>query len=51
MFVGNRGNRTGTFACVDDEFLPKGEYVVATLIYKDEQGKEKRYRAKLTSRC
>jgi len=51
VFVGNRGDRTGTFTCVDDEFLPEGEYPVATLIYQDGDGKERRVHVKLTERC
>ena len=51
VFVGNRGSRTGAFTCVDDQFLPAGEYVLATLLYRDGRGKRQRYQAKLTSRC
>lgn len=51
VFVGNRGDRTGAFLCVDDEFLPADEYVQATLIYRDQADKERRVRVKLTERC
>ena len=51
VFIGNRGSRTGAFCCVDDSFLPVGEYPVATLIYHDQTGKEHRHRVKLTERC
>ena len=33
------------------KFMPKDEYVLATLIYKAKDGKRKRYQVKLTSRC
>jgi hypothetical protein len=51
VFVGNRGDRRGAFTCVDDGFLPKNEFVLAELRYVDGAGKEKRWLAKLTSRC
>mgnify|MGYP001420635178 CR=1 FL=1 len=51
VFVGNRGDRRGTFVCVDDKFLEPAEYVDATLIYADTSGKEQRYHVKLTERC
>ena len=51
VFVGNRGDRTGAFTCVDDEFLPDDEYPVATLIYRDRNDEEQQLRAKLTRRC
>ena len=51
VFVGNRGDRTGAFLCVDQKFLDKDEYVLATLLYLDADGKEQRYRVKLTERC
>ena len=51
VFVGNRGDRTGAFACVDQEFLAASEYVQATLIYRDTAGKERRSLVDLTKRC
>jgi len=51
VFVGNRGSAKGQFSTVDDKFLPKDEYVLATLIYTDERGREQRYEAKLKERC
>jgi len=51
VFVGNRGSRRGAFTCVDDKFLPSGEYVLATLLYETTDGKRARYQAKLTERC
>jgi hypothetical protein len=51
VFIGNRGDRTGAFTCVDDKFLPKDGYVLATLVYTATDGKRKRYQVKLTSRC
>ena len=51
VFVGARGSRTGAFSCGDDKFLPKGEHVVATLIYTDEEGDQQRVRTKLAERC
>jgi len=51
VFVGHRGSRRGAFCSSDDKFLPAGEYVAATLIYTDVDGKRKRFQAKLTERC
>ena len=51
VFVGNRGSAKGQFSTVDDKFLPKREYVLATLIYTDTSGREQRYEAKLEERC
>ncbi len=51
VFVGNRGSQQGTFSCVDDKFLPPGEFVVATLICRVEGGKEERVRNELAERC
>jgi hypothetical protein len=51
VFLGNRGDRTGAFTCVDDKFLPKDEFVVAELRYRDGQGKERRAIAELKERC
>ncbi len=53
VFVGNMGDRPGTFSCVDDTFLPRdgNHYVVATLIYKDRQGQQREARYDLKQRC
>lgn len=51
VFVGNRGDRTGAFSAVDDEFLPKGEYAVATLHYTGADGEPATARFELKERC
>ena len=51
VFVGNRGDRVGAFSAVDDKFLPKGEYVVATLHYTDGSGKPAQAQFDLRERC
>lgn len=51
VFIGNRGSETGQFSCVDDEFLPSGEYPVATLLYHDAGGVQHEVHAVLTRRC
>lgn len=51
VFVGNRGDRTGAFFCVDDKFVAIKDSPTATLIYEDEGGKKRRHHVKLTSRC
>ena len=51
VFVGNRGDRTGTFSTVNDRFLPKGADPEATLICTDMNGKERRIRWTLSRRC
>ncbi|HEX6813736.1 MAG TPA: hypothetical protein VF384_19100 [Planctomycetota bacterium] len=51
VFVGNRGDRTGAFAAVDDKFLPPGEYAIATLHYTDGAGKPAQAQFELRERC
>lgn len=51
VFVGNRGDRVGAFSAVDDEFLPEGELVVATLQYRDRAGKPATARFELKQKC
>lgn len=51
VFVGNRGDRVGAFAAVDDEFLPPGEFAVATLHYRGKDGKPRTARFELKERC
>jgi hypothetical protein len=51
VFVGNRGDRVGAFAAVDDKFLPKGEVVLATLHYTTRAGKAATAHYELPERC
>jgi hypothetical protein len=51
VFLGNRGDRTGAFTCVNDKFLASDEFVEATLLYVDRDGKQQRVLAKLRERC
>lgn len=51
VFVGNRGDRTGTFSTVDDEFLPAGDHAIATLHYIDGKGEPATARFELKQRC
>lgn len=51
VFVGNCGDRVGAFAAVDDEFLPAGEFAVATLHYKKKDGKAATAKYELKERC
>lgn len=51
VFIGNRGDRTGAFTCVDDKFLAAGERVLVQLVCKDAAGKERRLTAELAERC
>jgi len=51
VFMGNAGEGQGAFCAVDDKFLPPGDYVVATLIYRDQSGAEKQERFDLKERC
>lgn len=51
VFVGQRGGSRGSFSSVDDKFLPEGQFVQATLFYKNKRGKEERVQALLTARC
>jgi hypothetical protein len=51
VFVGNRGDRTGAFSAVDDEFLPAGEFAIATLHYRDQAGQPATQRFELRERC
>jgi hypothetical protein len=51
VFLGHRGHGTNTFCAVPDTFLPKQVPVLATLIYRDINGKEKRAQSELRERC
>ena len=51
VFVGNSGDRRGTFSAVDDKFLPAGEAPIATLLWTDAGGKPQRTKCALPERC
>jgi hypothetical protein len=51
VFMGNLGEGQGAFCAVDQEFLPKSDYVVATLIYQTASGAEKQEKFNLKERC
>jgi hypothetical protein len=51
VFMGNMGDGPGAFCAVSDEFLPAGEYVVATLIYHEKSGAAKQEQYDLKKRC
>ena len=51
VFLGHRGHGKNTFCAVPDTFLPRSVPVLATLIYKDADGKEQRARSELKERC
>jgi hypothetical protein len=51
VFVGHPGHGRNTFCAVPDTFLPPKVAVLATLIYKDRDGKERRARSELRERC
>jgi hypothetical protein len=51
VFIGNRGDRTGAFSCVDETFLPEGESVLVQLVCKDATGKERKLTAELKDRA
>jgi len=51
VFLGHRGHGRNTFCAVPDTFLLKEVPVLATLIYKDTGGKERRVRSELRERC
>lgn len=51
VFVGNQGDRTGAFSAVDDAFVPVADSPVATLIWRDDAGKEHRTKWELKERC
>lgn len=51
VFVGARGSLQGAFSCGDQKLLPEDEYVLATLIYTNEDDEEKRVQCKLRERC
>jgi len=51
VFLGNVGLGPGTFSCVDDKFLPPDDYVVGTLLYKDQSGARQSLRFDMKRRC
>ena len=51
VFLGHRGHGRNTFCAVPDTFLPKAVPVVATLLYTDNDGKERRAQSELRERC
>ena len=51
VFLGRRGCGPNTFCAVPDTFLPKHVPVLAELIYRDKEGKEKRAQSELRERC
>ena len=51
VFLGHPGVGPNTFCAVTQEFLPPGVPVLATLIYKDGEGKERRCQSQLRERC
>jgi hypothetical protein len=51
VFLGHQGHGRNTFCAVPDTFLPKEVPVLATLLYKDKDGKERRAQSELRERC
>jgi hypothetical protein len=51
VFLGHRGHGKNTFCAVPDTFLPEEVPVIATLIYRDKDGKESLARSELKKRC
>jgi hypothetical protein len=51
VFLGHQGQGPNTFCAVPDTFLPKTVPVLATLLYTDKDGKERRAQAELRERC
>jgi hypothetical protein len=51
VFLGQPGRGPSTFAAAQVHFLPAGEFVLATLVYRDAMGKEKRLVCELKERC
>jgi hypothetical protein len=51
VFLGHRGLGKNTFCAVPDTFLPEEVPVMATLIYRDKDDKERRARSELRHRC
>jgi hypothetical protein len=51
VFLGHQGHGRNTFCAVPDSFLPNTVPVLATLLYTDRDGKERRAQAELRERC
>jgi hypothetical protein len=51
VFLGHQGHGHNTFCAVPDTFLPKKVPVLATLLYTDKDGKERRAQSELRERC
>jgi hypothetical protein len=51
VFLGHQGHGRNTFCAVPDTFLPKEVPVLATLLYTDKDGKERRAQSELRERC
>lgn len=51
LFLGQPGRGKSSFCGAQQHFLPEGEYLKATLIYKDGMGKERRASCELRERC
>jgi hypothetical protein len=51
VFVGNCGDRRGTFSTVDDKFVPIEDSPIATLLYVTADGKQAQARTVLKLRC
>jgi hypothetical protein len=51
VFLGHQGQGRNTFCAVPDTFLPVKVPVLATLLYKDKDGKEHRAQSELHERC
>jgi hypothetical protein len=51
VFLGHQGHGRNTFCAVPDTFLPRNIPVLATLLYTDKDGKERRAQSELRERC
>lgn len=51
VFLGQPGRGRSSFSAAQEHFLPDGEWVRATLIYRDGMGKEQRAVCELKERC
>jgi hypothetical protein len=51
VFLGHQGHGRNTFCAVPDTFLPTKVPVLATLLYTDKDGKERRVQSELRERC
>jgi hypothetical protein len=51
VFLGHQGHGRNTFMGLSQDFLPKNVKVLATVIYTDRDGKERRLRSELQDRC